>query len=81
MHVWYVDAGIEDTHEPVCTHDSLSCLVLTVLTSRHYTTQLQDVCVVHTESVTRVYVVAKNAQYAYAVDPLRQKFPATPLMR
>jgi len=19
-HVWYVDAGIEDTHEPVCTH-------------------------------------------------------------
>ena len=24
MHVWYVDAGIEDTPEPVCTHCLLS---------------------------------------------------------
>jgi len=28
MHVWYVDAGIEDTPEPVYSH----CLVLTLLT-------------------------------------------------
>jgi len=29
MHVWYVDAGIEDTPEPVYTHCLvLSCLVL-----------------------------------------------------
>jgi len=27
MHVWYVDAGIEDTPEPVSTH----CLVLSCL--------------------------------------------------
>jgi len=27
MHVWYVDAGIEDTPEPVYTH----CLVLSCL--------------------------------------------------
>jgi len=31
MHVWYVDAGIEDTPEPVYTHCLvLSCLVLEV---------------------------------------------------
>ena len=29
MHVWYVDAGIEDTPEPVYTH----CLVLSCLTT------------------------------------------------
>jgi len=29
MHVWYVDAGIEDTPEPVYTH----CLVLSCLVS------------------------------------------------
>ena len=27
MHVWYIDAGIEDTPEPVYTH----CLVLSCL--------------------------------------------------
>jgi len=26
MHVWYVDAGIEDTPEPVYTHCLLCCL-------------------------------------------------------
>ena len=35
MHVWYVDAGIEDTPEPVYTH----CLVLG--TSLYYSRRLK----------------------------------------
>jgi len=47
MHVWYVDAGIEDTPEPVYTH----CLVLSclVLSWHSYVTKLRHCRAMYTD--------------------------------
>ena len=58
MHVWYVDAGIEDTPEPVYTH----CLVL----SYHIPHRI------HISRSDRAFLVLANAMKTTAMNQSKQ---------